>query len=360
MANLIGGIGPYPGLDNDIFGTNDPDIIFGDPFTTGNTFGVLEIGGALSSGQGGSDRLFGRGGDDTIFGDAWAITDLGRGGDDRLDGGNGIDTLYGDAFSIDSFGAEGGNDRLDGGRGNDILYGDAFEMASGRGGNDRLDGGAGDDTLSGDAHATEDFFFGGDDRLEGGNGKDTLYGDSVTTLFLSSGFGGDDQLYGGSDDDILYGDFIGERGASGGNDLLDGGTGDDVLYGDVESAVDTDGGTDTLIGGRGNDQLWGDGVLGSSFPGPFPDLTGADQFLFARYSGRDQIFDFGIDKDVIQISGYGYTSFADLLPNISDDANGNAVLHLNGTVDQVTLLGVQTDELSADNFIFSNAGFALV
>ena len=36
-------------------------------------------------------------------------------------------------------------------------------------------------------------------------------------------------------------------------------------------------------------------------------------------------------------SGYGYASFAELQPNISDDANGNAVVHLNGTDDQVTL-----------------------
>ena len=50
--------------------------------------------------------------------------------------------------------------------------------------------------------------------------------------------------------------------------------------------------------------------------------------------------------------GYGYSSFAELQPNISDDANGNAVVHLNGTVDQVTLLGVQTANLSAGDFLF--------
>ncbi|WEX73976.1 hypothetical protein PYH37_001343 [Sinorhizobium numidicum] len=75
--------------------------------------------------------------------------------------------------------------------------------------------------------------------------------------------------------------------------------------------------------------------------------------LFARHSGRDEIFDFELDRDIIQLAGYGYEDFADLLPNISDDANGNAVVHLNGTVDQVTLLGVQTADLSAANFVFS-------
>ena len=59
--------------------------------------------------------------------------------------------------------------------------------------------------------------------------------------------------------------------------------------------------------------------------------------------------------DVIQIdSGYGYSSFAELLPNISDDANGNAVVHLNGTDDQITLIGVQTANLTADDFLFGD------
>jgi hypothetical protein len=48
----------------------------------------------------------------------------------------------------------------------------------------------------------------------------------------------------------------------------------------------------------------------------------------------------------------GRIHFAELQPNISDDANGNAVVHLNGTVDQVTLNGIQTANLTADDFSF--------
>ena len=55
----------------------------------------------------------------------------------------------------------------------------------------------------------------------------------------------------------------------------------------------------------------------------------------------------------MQIAGYGYANFAALQPNISDDANGNAVVHLNGTVDQITLLGVQAAQLSAADFDFT-------
>ena len=79
-------------------------------------------------------------------------------------------------------------------------------------------------------------------------------------------------------------------------------------------------------------------------------IRGADKFVFAPNSGQDTIFDFEIDKDVIILKGYGFGSFAALLPNISDDANGNAVVHLNDGIDQVTLLGVQTASLGAANF----------
>jgi hypothetical protein len=72
MANLIGGIKPYPGANNHIVGTDDGDFIYGDPYTTGNWFGVPQIGGALSSGRGGNDHLDGGAGNDHLFGDAYA------------------------------------------------------------------------------------------------------------------------------------------------------------------------------------------------------------------------------------------------------------------------------------------------
>jgi hypothetical protein len=40
--------------------------------------------------------------------------------------------------------------------------------------------------------------------------------------------------------------------------------------------------------------------------------------------------------------------------DISDDADSNAVVHLNGTVDQITLFRVQTAELSDADFVFTN------
>ena len=97
MANLIGGRSPFPGLDNNIVGTGTPDVIFGDPFTTGNGLGVPETGGTLSAGTGGDDVLDGRGNSDRLYGDAWEMSGAGLGGNDRLLGGTGGDILNGDA-----------------------------------------------------------------------------------------------------------------------------------------------------------------------------------------------------------------------------------------------------------------------
>src|SRR4051794_19071590 len=114
MVNLIGGTGTFPRASKIISGTPGADNNFGDPNTTGNVLGVTEIGGALSTGKGGDDRLSGLAGADVIFGDAWQITGLGIGGSDRLDGGDDNDTLIGDARDLLDI-AQGGNDTLFGG-----------------------------------------------------------------------------------------------------------------------------------------------------------------------------------------------------------------------------------------------------
>jgi Ca2+-binding RTX toxin-like protein len=178
--------------------------------------------------------------------------------------------------------------------------------------------------------------------------------------------GGDDLLIGGSENDRLVGDgSLLSSSARGGNDLLVGGSEDDILRGDADTMTDSaQGGNDVLIGGSGNDELYGDALSYENFSG----TRGADRFVFKTGSGQDTIGDFqpstaataSSPADVIQIRGYGYHDFADLLPNISDDASGNAVVYLNGMVDQVTLLGVQTAQLSAADFAFTNADLAVV
>ena len=91
MATLIGTTG-----NDRIVGTADADIIFGDPYTTGNDFGI-EDGGVLSSGRGGNDRIDGLGGGlQWIYGDTWQMEGTARGGNDYIEGGDGDNVIRGE------------------------------------------------------------------------------------------------------------------------------------------------------------------------------------------------------------------------------------------------------------------------
>jgi Ca2+-binding RTX toxin-like protein len=151
----------------------------------------------------------------------------------------------------------------------------------------------------------------------------------------------------------LYGDAIDMYGsAQGGNDVLNGGLGENYLYGDAQSYALTSpgsitGGTDTLNGGAGNDQLWG---------GPNDDT-----FVFNLGSGNDVINDFNqgnsavastaTEHDLIDVQDYHFADWTSLHAAISDDPDGNAVIHLSAS-DSITLVGVQTAALHFDDFIF--------
>ncbi|PIG91146.1 calcium-binding protein [Gloeocapsopsis sp. IPPAS B-1203] len=128
------------GDDLNLRGTEQSDIIYGDP-----AFGS------------GTDYIFGLGGDDNISG---------VGGTDYINGGFGNDTIHGDE----------GDDNLYGNEDNDTLYGDI--------GSDHLFGGSGDDELRGGY---------GDDFVYGGDGNDVIYEyDGANTL---EGNGGRDVFY---------------------------------------------------------------------------------------------------------------------------------------------------------------------
>jgi parallel beta-helix repeat protein len=99
------------------------------------------------------------------------------------------------------------------------------------------------------------------------------------------------------------------------------------------------GGADILDGGKGDDLLRGNG--------------GNDTFVFQRGSGRDEIADFSKvagNRDVIDVSDYGFKTFAKLRARISDDNLGNAVVSLNAD-NSVTIVGVHATDLLANDFI---------
>ena len=86
----------------------------------------------------------------------------------------------------------------------------------------------------------------------------------------------------------------------------------------------------------------------------FTGVRGTDRFVFAQDSGQDVIVDFQPGKDVIQISrGYGFDNFAELQGRISDDADGDAIIHLKGTVAQIGLFEIATAELQSGDFVFA-------
>ncbi len=344
------------------------------------------------SGGDGNDRLYGDAGNDLIFGGAGNDVLYGGAGDDALDGGLGDDVYVWalknrndritDAGGSDTLRIDGvdlkdvrvtldGNDLvlfLPGGSvrlvghtlggiemvqfggtlhdlrqmllqktgtsGNDSLVGISRDDAWG---SDTLFGGAGHDTISSGAGA--DHVDGGDgnDRIHAGDGDDLAYGgNDVDSLYGGAGnddlFGGagNDSIFGEAGDDKLYGDAGDDRLFGGnGNDTLDGGLGNDTLDGGL--------GNDTLDGGLGNDLLRGG--------------AGNDVFVFARGNGRDTIGDFAGGPgtgDMIDLTGWGYTSFAQLKSAMTM-SGADCVITFDAET-SLTLKGIHMNGLHSDDF----------
>jgi hypothetical protein len=84
-------------------------------------------------------------------------------------------------------------------------------------------------------------------------------------------------------------------------------------------------------------------------------LTGGgnDEFVFAQPIGNDTIYNFDIASDQIDLIGFNnVASFADVQANITDDANGDAVINI-GTGESITIKGVDAASITASDFIFN-------
>jgi serralysin len=118
--------------------------------------------------------------------------------------------------------------------------------------------------------------------------------------------------------------------ASDGADIVSGGGGNDTLFGQA--------GTDTLTGGAGRDRLIGG--------------ADADTFVFIRGGGIDVVFDYLDGTDKLDVSDFGFSSFAaNIAPRI-DTVNGKAIIDL-AFGDRVVLTGVNAGDLDASDFILS-------
>jgi len=348
---LRGGIGNdalYGGTGNDrLIGGSGEDILRGgagnDTIEGGGQQDTIEGGGDNDSilGGNGRDSLFGEAGNDTLRGGVGNDLLQGGEGSDRLHGGRDSDTIYG-GNGNDTLLGEFGRDRLFGGAGNDLLRGN--------GGDDTLDGGAGSDTLVGGN--LYDMLRGGEgnDFLDGGVYADTLFGQQGNDTLIGSG--GTDWLYGGNGHDSADGGNSHDRFWGGnGNDTFVGGAGNDIARGDA--------GNDHLRGGGDNDTLFGGGGFDTLIGGVGDDvLTGGqngDAFVFASGHGQDTIMDFHAANanETIDLRGVAaITSIQDLLANhILSTANGNVVIDT-GHNGQITLIGVQLDQLDSSDFLF--------
>ncbi len=340
-----------------------------------NPFEAARIGGLQRNFI--NDILNGSAGADNLDGGVGADTMTGGQGDDRYYVDNagdkvvetdataagGADTVYStlSAYTLTS-NVERGVIKTSGAAsmtGNDVdnsLYGGAGDnMLSGQAGDDYLNGGAGKDKMLGGQGA---------DTMVGGDGNDAYYvenaGDVVTETQAKADVGGTDSVYsylaaytltsnvergvintmgaanltGNELGNSLYGNTDANKlvGAAG-NDYLSGAAGDDVLLGGA--------GYDKLLGGAGLDRLTGG--------------LDADTFVIDSGGGRDVITDFSfIEGDKIslrsKLNGSGITDGTSALAHFND-VDGKAVLDM-GDGNMMVLLGVQTAELSAADFLF--------
>ena len=262
----------------------------------------------------------------------------------NVTGGDDADTLRGTA-NADFINGDSGNDTMIGGAGSDTYrvhnVGDVIVEASGEGtdtvqtsavthslsahvenlvmvgsGNIAATGNGLGNTMTGNGGANSLFGLGGNDRLngaggadhmEGGAGHDTYVVDNVADVVVEAGASGTDtveasvtyQLPTHFERLILTGsaDITGTAN-SGANDLI-GNSGDNFLF--------AGSGNDDVEGGAGNDRLYGhignDDLIGGS---------GDDRFVFNTAAGAgnvDDILDFVVADDAIQIARYAFAGF---------------------------------------------------
>ena len=249
-------------------------------------------------------------------------------------------------FSLGAFGTtrieltsiSSGSDTVSGRNGDDII--------DGQGGDDWIAGNEGDDTLYGGS---------GNDKVYDGAGDDTVFGGDGTDTFYSGG--GADQYDGGGSkhDGVNYTlatqgvtvdltDVANNKGCAAGDtytniEKITGSLHDDVLVGD--------GVVYKLIGGNGDDE-----IVSGSRNNLLTGGNGADTFVFNTGSKTDRVKDFTTGKDILDVSGWGVTSFADLTV---DDSSGNVFVSFGA--DSVRVDGISSvNDLTDADFVFGTGG----
>lgn len=293
----------------------------------GDLFGVGNDLANTIQGNAGSNLLIAGAGDDVVRGGAGVDSLFGQDGNDQLFGDAGIDYLVGGA----------GNDMLDGGADADALYGedgDDILVGGASWSTDILVGGAGNDTLRGDSGQ------GDYDLMDGGSGDDLYYVDTPDDLTFEAANGGTDTVYAAINGAGYYLYPNVENLILGGNTPF--GVGNELnnrITGSEASNWLLGGAGDDILNGRGgNDVLFGE--------------AGADVFVFAQGTGGDVIGDFTAGTDRIDLSAFGFTSFAQV-EAVLGEQDGTSFLTL-GNGDKIVLNGVARSALGAGDFILAS------
>lgn len=335
------------------------------PATTGADVITGTSSGDLMSLMAGNDSMDGGAGFDTIYGEGGADTIKGGDGNDRLFGGSGYDSIEG-GDGDDRMSGDDGQDTLRGGDGADSLFGwnhnDTLfagagdDSVEGGDGDDRIGGGGGNDTLAGDAGNDVIYAALGDDGLFGGEGNDTMWSGGGNDLAsgdagsdVIGGRDGDDTVFGGDGADTIFGAADSDSLNGGqGFDVIYGGDGNDTVLGGTESdALFGGAGADSVIGGDGNDT-----VGGGSGDDTLTGGTGEDTFTFgALVTGEfDEITDFVVNVDVIQLAGVSGATDAEKFSSLNISGTGGTVIEANGHF--IVLDGVNAGDLDAGDFVF--------
>ncbi len=293
---------------------------------TSDSYFVSALGGADTVTTGvGNDTINGGTGNDTLSsgaGNDVILIDAGA-GTDRIDGGADYDMVVATAdnvtmtVSVSTFSnieeiSSGGfaNFRMMGTNSNDALDFSGILLTGIAG----IDGGNGNDTVAGSAGA---------DTIIGGNGNDVLAGGGGDDVFLVGSGAGTDRFDGGTDYDIIKASAAGvtltataatftgveEISANGFAGLRIAGTSaaDSLDFTGITlngvTQIAGGGGNDTLVGSAGNDT-----ILGGAGADVLTSGDGNDSFVFSSVGesrGRtfDQINDFLVGSDVIDLSG---------------------------------------------------------
>ena len=345
--------------------------------TSGITFDARGVGltgtSIVADPLGGTDTLIsiekiGVGGtefDDIIYGSEHLAPVVGFA--NQLSGNGGNDLVYGAS----------GNDFLDGGAGNDTLHaGAGVDVLAGSAGSDNLYGEAGDDFLlavnsAPFQGATTNFNFAGS-LFDGGDGFDFLTVGGFVNFqgTLSSIEGIEFQT-------AFTATLPGQRSQDAAELVISAATlatlptnltliGQGVMTVDLGGAnVDAsqwvhasgsqvaveffgNNASQTMIGSAGNDRFSG-GFGSDTFTGG----AGSDQFEAG--DGQHVVTDFDVGADLVDLADMNFTSFAQVLPYLSQVGNDVVFSRLYGGVAQtMTLQNVLLANLTAANFVFQD------